>query len=296
VDGAQPLMLDFNTLLQLAVIDPGQTVIVRHVPIEKSLRRVLPWLVVERPDLWLAYQRIQWRTLEKAMTKATYVASFVGQEPVTATFAGVYSIGESEVLDFAGYRAFPGNAELEQLGMSGRDADMSDCLAFDLEPLPHYSEWIGRLTITWPKPYQQWWRWGGRGEFPVETIEAESRFVRGMPEWTDLIVDWQQLQCLPASWKASLAQWRGVYLIYDTARKAAYVGSASGTDNLLGRWIDYAKTGHGGNRELRRSNPCDLLFSILQRTSPDLDVAEVVALENSWKARLHTGTFGLNAN
>jgi hypothetical protein len=289
-------MLDFNALLRLVEVDPAETVIVRHVPVEKPLKRVLPWLVVERPDLWLAYQRIQWRSLEKAMASARYVASFIGQEPVTATFAGVYKIGERQVLDFEGYRSFPGNSELEQLGMSGRSADMPECLAFDLDPLPHYSEWVGRLTVTWPKPYQQWWRWGGRGSFPVLAIEAESRFVRGMPDWKDLVLSWNELQCLPVSWKAALAQWRGIYLIYDAERKAGYVGSAYGADNLLRRWSDYAKTGHGGNRELRNSKPADLLFSILQLTSPDLDATDVIALENSWKARLHTFHYGLNAN
>jgi hypothetical protein len=41
--------------------------------------------VVERPDLWLAYQRIQWRPFEKAMTRGRYVASFIGQLTITIT-------------------------------------------------------------------------------------------------------------------------------------------------------------------------------------------------------------------
>jgi hypothetical protein len=57
-----------------------------------------------------------------------------------------------------------------------------------------------------------------------------------------------------------MAQWRGIYLIWDTSRR---VGSACGADNILGRWRDYARTGHGGNRELRSSDPADLRFSIL---------------------------------
>lgn len=58
----------------------------------------------------------------------------------------------------------------------------------------------------------------------------------------------------------------------------------------------YATTGHGGNRELRASNPANLRFSILQLTSPDLPAGQVVALEDSWKQRLHTREFGLNRN
>lgn len=289
-------MLDFVSLLSSVEVDPAETLVVRHVPVEKSLKRVLPWLVVERPDLWRAYQQIQWITLEKAMTRGKYIASFIGQDPGAGTFAGMYRIGEWQALDATGYHAFPGNSELAALGMRGRSDDMPDCLAFELDPLPHFEDWIGRLTIRWPKPYQQWWRWGARGSFPVQTIEAESRFVRGMPGWEDIVLTQAELQNLPASWKAALAQWRGIYFIYDAGRRAGYVGSAYGADNIYGRWRDYARSGHGGNKELKNSQPSDLRFSILQRTSPDLDPETVIALEASWKTRLHTRELGLNRN
>lgn len=94
------------------------------------------------------------------MMKGRYIASFVGQEPVSATFAGMYRVGGWQTLDHASYEAFPGNAELGSLGMTGRTPGMPDCLAFHLEPLPNYAKWIGRLVITWPKPYQKWC--GGR--------------------------------------------------------------------------------------------------------------------------------------
>jgi hypothetical protein len=289
-------VLDFASLIPSIDIDPAETLIVRHVPIEKSMKRVLPWLVVERPDLWRAYQQIQWDSLEKAMTRARYIASFIGQEAGTATFAGLYRISASKSLDAAGYVAFPGNRELIALGMGGRSADMPDCLAFDLDPVDRFEEWIGRLTIQWPKPYQKWWRWASSGSFLVKTIEAESRFVRGMPDWQDIILTQAELQSLPASWKSALSQWRGIYFIYDAGRQAGYVGSASGSENILGRWRDYARNGHGGNKELQNSIAADLRFSILQRTSPDLGAEAVVALEASWKQRLHTREFGLNRN
>lgn len=289
-------MLNFSSLLLQAGIDPAGTLMVRHFPVEKRLRRVLPWLVAERPELWLAYQQIQWSTLEKAMTRGTHVASFIGLEPGMATFAGLYRIGPWHTLDYYGYRAFPGNSELEKLGMGGRAPDMPDCLAFELNLLDPYRDWIGKLGIAWPKPAQAWWRWAARSFFPVDTITSESRFVQGLPDWRALVLGWDELKTLPGSWRAGLAQWRGVYLILDTQRRAAYVGSAGGADNILGRWLGYASTGHGGNRHLRKSEPSALRFSILERTSPDLDAATLVALENSWKERLHTREFGLNAN
>lgn len=289
-------MLDFRTLLELEGFDPKEVLVVRHTPIEKSLKRVMPWLVVERPDLFLAYQRIQWSTLENAMTRGKYLASFVAQEAGAATFAGIYRIGEWETLDHDGYCNFPGNSELEKLGMTGREPSMGDCLAFDLELQDTFAEWIGRLVINWPTPHRLWWRWAKGGSFPVASIEAESRFVRGMPVWHELVLNWSELSSLPTSWRAALGQWRGIYLIYDTMRQASYVGSAYGENNILGRWLAYARTGHGGNVELRRSEPTNLRFSILQRTSPDLEPGEVVALEASWKERLHTREFGLNRN
>ena len=213
-----------------------------------------------------------------------------------ATLAGIYRIGASRVLDYAGYCAFPGNRELESFGMSARTPDMPDCRAFELEALDTHADWIGRLDIAWPTPHQNGWRWAKGGVFAVEAISEESRFAQGMPNWQDLILNWTELKALPSSWQLRLAQCRGVYYIYDTERRAGYIGSAAGSDNILGRWRDYAATGHGGNRELRTSDPSNLRFSILQLTSPDLSASEVVALEDNWKLRLHTREFGLNRN
>ena len=124
----------------------------------------------------------------------------------------------------------------------------------------------------------------------------DSRFVRELPDWRELVLNWAELQALPSTWAAALLQWRGIYFIYDTVRTSGYVGSAYGGDNILGRWRDYARTGHGGNQGVRASNPADLRFSILQRTSPDLEAADTVAIEATWKDRLHTRQFGLNRN
>lgn len=62
-------LLNFISLLPSIDIDPAETLVVRHVPFEKSLKRVLPWLVVERPELWRAYRRrTQVRSCDRAST------------------------------------------------------------------------------------------------------------------------------------------------------------------------------------------------------------------------------------
>ena len=88
-----------------------------------------------------------------------------------------------------------------------------------------------------------------------------------------------------------MAQWRGNYLNWGISHRAGYVGSAGGAENFIGRRRDYAKTGHGGNEELRRSEPGNMGFSILERISPDLEQSPIAALETSWKQGLHTREF-----
>ena len=103
-----------------------------------------------------------------------------------------------------------------------------------------------------------------------------------------MVVPWEELDRLLTRSRAALSEWRGVYYIFDTSDRRGYVGSAYGRENLLGRWRDYAKSGHGGNRLLRKREPRHFLFSILQRVSPDMAPEEVVRLETSWKRRLNS--------
>ena len=128
-------------------------------------------------------------------------------------------------------------------------------------------------------------------------IREDSAFAGELPPWDQLDYSWAELQILPTRMKAALEQWRGIYLIWDERDGRSYVGSAYGSTNLLGRWLNYAASGHGGNKRLQGRDPSTFRFTILQRVSPDLDQDEVVRLEATWKLRLHTRlAFGLNEN
>ena len=65
-----------------------------------------------------------------------------------------------------------------------------------------------------------------------------------------------------------------------------------GANNILGRWLNYASSGHGGNALLRaRRNPENFRLLILYLTKHSLRTCpadEVISLEFSWKTRLHT--------
>jgi hypothetical protein len=78
-------MFEFSDLLVKQGLDPKSVLMIRHAPQEPQLKRVLPWLAAGRPDLWKAWQQIQRPSAEGAMTKAQWVAAFIGQEPGRAT-------------------------------------------------------------------------------------------------------------------------------------------------------------------------------------------------------------------
>src|SRR5438132_1627163 len=100
---------------------------------------------------------------------------------------------------------------------------------------------------------------------PVHAIREESAFHVSMPSRDEIECSVAELRVLPSSWQAALAQWRGIYSIFDASDGKRYVGSAYGAANLLGRWTDYATTGHGGNKLLKGRDPTNFRFTILQR-------------------------------
>jgi hypothetical protein len=290
--------MNLNDLLVGKGFDPRQVLVFRHRPFEPELRKVLPLLAADNPDLFNAYQQTHGEKVEKAMIKAEYIASFIGHEPRKALFIGLYKIGKTRRLTQAQYWQVPAYVELKKLGMRGfLTGSRPSCLWFDLKLTDFYSSWKGKLVVNWPPPERSWWRRAHRNEIPIHAILEDSALDTAMEKWDALDLTWSQLGILSKRWQAKLAEWRGIYYIFDTSDGKGYVGSAYGSDNILGRWRKYAASGHGGNNLLRRRDPQHFRFTILELVSPNLEADEVIRLESSWKERLHTRQpFGLNDN
>lgn len=107
----------------------------------------------------------------------------------------------------------------------------------------------------------------------------------------------------------ALSSVSGVYLIIDTVDYGQYIGSASGSDGIWGRWRDYLKTnGTGGNKKLKEhleKNPGryrKLQFTILEaipRTGNEAKDKETAQKREVWyKRKLMTRNeeTGLNMN
>lgn len=294
--------MNLNDLLTGQGIDPKHVLVLRHRPNEPELNKILPWLAAEKPKVFNAYQQTQGESVERAMEAMKgvgYIVSFLGREPAKALFVGLYSIGASKPLSREEFWRVPEYIELRAFGMRGfaDERPAAFVLWFDLTLTDFYAHWKGKLIVGWSPPERSWWRRAHRNEFPVLAVLEDSALDAAMPEWDELRLGWKELGFLPTRWRAALSQWRGIYFIFDSSDGKGYIGSAYGEDNLLGRWLNYAASGHGGNRLLRQRDPRTFEFTILQRVSPDMDANDVIKLEGTWKRRLHTyAPDGLNNN
>ncbi len=294
---SKPITL--NCLLEASGISPKDVLVFRHRPSEPSLNRIFDWIATERIDLFDCYQSTHGPRTESALEKADYLASFIRHRAGSALFIGLYEVAGRRLLNVDECLARPAHRELMSLGMSGFKAtDNRDSITeFELLRTNWHSDWRERLIISWPPPERSWYRWADRNRFEVEAIAEESVLTPPVPEWSELVIRWNELGHIPATWRAALSQWRGIYLINDQSDGRFYVGSAYGRENILQRWLGYARTGHGGNKLLKVRNPENFRFSILQRVSPDLDDASVIAIERTWKDRLNSrAPSGLNDN
>ena len=69
--------MNLNDLLSEKEFDPHEILVFRHRPTEPELNKVFPLLAADKPHLFNAYQQTHGAKVEKAMTKAGYVASFI---------------------------------------------------------------------------------------------------------------------------------------------------------------------------------------------------------------------------
>ena len=286
--------IDFRDLLAKQGLDLDSVMVMRHRPTEREVREILPWLAAERPEVFNAYQQVQNPHAEKALKKAAIVASFIAQDGEQALFVGLYRRGDWRPVTKKQFWAIPAVAEMKPFGLRGIKGRKT-AMWFDLEVTDFYRELKGRLVVRWP-PGRLWWRWAKANEFLIDAIHEESLLDEKMPRWDQISLTWEKLRVLPKKWKADLRQWRGIYYIFDVKACRGYVGSACGGENILGRWLSYAASGHGGNKKLKKREQSDFLFTILQRTSPDMEREDINQLEESWKNRLHTRNYGLNDN
>jgi hypothetical protein len=289
--------LSFNDLLQKDNLKPAMVLLMRHRPRERLFAEVLRGLRITRPQLFNAYQSWQIPRFYASFQGISYLASFVEDDRGRALFCGLWEVRARRLAGYDEWRADARNTELVELGMDDwNDAYRGNLTNLDLAESPILSGLIGHLLVEWITRGQSWSHRSDRHDLPILAIHEENHLDLVSKPWYEIDLSWSELATLPPNKRLQLAEWRGIYLIFDKSDGKSYVGSASGNSNLLGRWLDYAARSDGGNHLLRGRDPTNFRFSILQRVSPDMPPGEVQHIEATWKQRLHTRTHGLNAN
>ena len=289
-------MFRLNDLLNAHRLPPEETTVILHSPKERRLAQLLPFLAEASPEILEAYQSIHSEHATATLRRRNYMVSFVRLPSGRLAFAGAFR--NHGVVDrrTTEIRADPGMARvIDEFGANTElDAEGIEVWPyFHFKRLPALAEYVGRIQIA-PRLTQTYVRLADNLDAEIVELTVASALVSAPPDWRDFIVTGPELLTLPEPWAARLREWRGVYLICDEADGARYVGAAYGQDNLLGRWRAHVSQKKGITAELRLRDPRLFRFSILERVSPDAPPDEVIAIERSWMARLHTIPYGLN--
>ena len=146
-------------------------------------------------------------------------------------------------------------------------------------------------------------------KFEVSEILPELYAGRAFPGYESIDLSFTELEALVQNdrpdWRSHLENVKGVYLITDTRTGKRYVGSAYGDQGIWSRWVSYAKSGHGGNAELRElisdqdlAYPrANFRFALLEYSMARTSDETMRKREEFWKEVLLTRSkYGLNRN
>lgn len=262
-----------------------KTKLVRHQSTNFDLNRLFANDQIE------LYQSIQGRNV---FSNCQQIISFIGDGGSRSKFIGVFKVVEESQIyshewpaDYLYPEMTPGK------------------FMYKLNRLEAYEDLVGRLVIDWGLSTRSWHQWLKQKEV-IEILPKG--FVRHFPGYLDFILDFQEMCKIIESpdanreWHQKLSSVAGIYLITDTKTGMQYVGSAYGSEGILGRWKTYAQTGHGNNDQLVElldfnKNYCrNFRFTVLRTLSKSLTNREVIEVEGMYKEKLGSKTFGLNSN
>lgn len=275
---SEPLVLTFNDLLALGGIDPTWVRLVRHQDRRLPDGRLHEVWRTDRPS-FEAYQGTQARDV---FPFGATLASFIVTEARKTVFVGMY------LVDGVGTCPPGATDALIKIDVAGQ-------FQYDLRPLDLLSDYRDKLAIEWGPGARVWVQHAAKQPKPVIEIaeQYEPKFP-GFRSFTRLIDD---VPTLPSGWQQVLRSVKGVYLLVDVETGQQYVGSAKGADSLLGRWIDYATDGHGGNlglKEVGRSGRRTYQVSVLEVVDENTPDETIEQAESFWKSKLLSREFGLN--
>jgi len=169
--------------------------------------------------------------------------------------------------------------------------------AVDLVRVEAFEEFSERILIEWSttahgtRSWSQWWK----NIKPIVEMRA-APLQAPFPGFHSFQSTIDEIELVPNTWREVLSSVSGIYLLVCQDTGQQYVGSAHGEHGLYGRWLEYAHTGHGGNKMLKAKKKHNFRVSILEVASSTASTSELIHREQVWKDKLGSRVFGLNAN
>ena len=269
-------MLTFNAMLRHEGIDPKSVRLVRHQDNRSSVNCTPYNLWRARDGRLETYQRIQRR---KPFTVGDVLATFVVTPAKDTLFVGLYHVDGMGI-------APAGTVDPVAL------ADREGMNLYDISQDDRLSDYAGHLIVDWGKGFLAWVQRADKHDKGVLEIRKEIR-EDPFPGFANFCWDIDQIAAVPLRWQEVLRSVKGVYLLVCKETGKQYVGSAKGDESLWGRFLDYARTGHGGNVELKRRGSKGYQVTVLEVVNSDTGIERT---EEAWKKKLITRQFGLNKN
>lgn len=275
------------------MIDPSinltKTKIVRHINNDINFTALI------KHDLIEEYQSIQ---TKEVFANCEYIISFIADGGSRSIFYGVYKVGE---VIFGDYEQLA--SQKLQLNDPGIGKSR---FKYHLERNQLFDDISQRLIVDWGKAAISWHQWADNEKQIIEILPKG--YLKEFPGFLDFILDFNDLKTMINNlesnkvWHQMLESVNAIYLIADQSTGQQYVGSAYGAGGLLGRWKNYASTGHGGNKLLIELLADDVeyarnfSFTVLRTLPKTLTDQEVIAKEKLYKDKLGSRVFGLNSN
>lgn len=221
-----------------------------------------------------------------------YIISLIYQDQNIWMYAGVYEVLGKPVYD----------STTKLFQYQTRQLDVQEDL-------------IGRAFFFYKKDYRASYptleltpKNGTRpSEMKIHRIDANKMSIQDFPGFDKIHISFEILKTIInqeiPTWKNALTKAKGIYLIIDVKTGKQYVGSAYGEDAIWQRWSEYAKNGHGENKELKallieKDNhyQTNFQYSILEISNLNTSDLYIFERENHWKEVLLTRKFGYNRN
>lgn len=180
---------------------------------------------------------------------------------------------------------------------------------YSTELLAGQDKLIGRIVVNHKRTGRSSYLKGKKdgGDFEVSEILPSRLTIKDFPGHNSVQISHEQLKTIIGqgvqTWHGALSNVKGVYLITDNSCGKQYVGSATGDSGIWQRWSDYAKDGHGGNKELRAllkekgsGHKKNLQYAILEIADTHSTDDQIRSRETYWKTVLRSKEYGYNSN